>query len=281
ASLAGRGAMWSCPNPARRAQRAGRARRSRGCRCRAERRRASRPPGAPSRSPGTPSPARCCRAARCPPPSASRWGSNRGRLPARWRAPRTPRHQPRRQAPGAGLASSGERALREGVGEERPQRPAPLALRTYRDDLEVEPELGEQLAARAARRGGRVHFGGDDDAPERPRSGGHRRTYRHALGADRHAVGRALDVRPHERPPVLRLDRRPDAEPAVGAIRVLEHLARLSDQLRAHVQISFTNDVPAASGATPKYSATVAPISAKLARSPNGAGFTRGPNART
>src|SRR5207253_8749918 len=72
-----------------------------------------------------------------------------------------------------------------------------------------------------------------------------------------------------------------DPELAVGAIGVLLHLARAAHQLGAHAQTPDRNDVPAASGgATPKYSATVAPRSAKVLRSPSAAGRTRGPSAR-
>src|SRR5947209_2531854 len=130
-----------------------------------------------------PSRARRRRAATYPPRSASRSGSRRGTSPARWRAPRTPRRRPRQRATKCAPASFAERALRKRIREERAQGPASLARGADGDDLEVEPELGEQLAARAARRGGRVDLGGDHDALELSRPGGHGRTHRHPLGA--------------------------------------------------------------------------------------------------
>src|SRR5207302_10305800 len=69
---------------------------------------------------------------------------------------------------------------------------------------------------------------------------------------------------------------------AVRTVGVLLHVARAAHQLGAHAQTPERNDAPAASGeaATPKYSATVAPMSAKLLRSPSVTGRTRGPSAR-
>jgi len=64
-------------------------------------------------------------------------------------------------------------------------------------------------------------------------------------------------------------------------MRVALRRARRGDERRAHAITSPKNEVPAASGATPKYSATVAPRSAKLRRSPNATGFTRGPSTNT
>src|SRR5439155_16066847 len=108
---------------------------------------------------------------------------------------------------------------------------------------------------------------------------------RHALGADREAVGGALDVRPDEHAAVGRLERRAHPELAVRAVGVFLHVAGAAHQLGAHAQTSARNDVPAASGGggggvTPKYSATVAPRSANVLRPPRAAGRTRGPSAR-
>src|SRR5205807_1558666 len=90
-----------------------------------------------------------------------------------------------------------------------------------------------------------------------------------------------LDVRPDEHAAVGRLERRAHPEFAVRTVGVLLHVARAAHQLGAHDQIPARNDVPAASGgATPKYSATVAPMSANVLRSPSAAGRTRGPDAR-
>src|SRR5204862_6330976 len=53
-----------------------------------------------------------------------------------------------------------------------------LALRAYGDHLEVQPELGEQLPARPARRRRRLRIGGDDDPLERARPRGDGRAER-------------------------------------------------------------------------------------------------------
>src|ERR1041385_8493340 len=113
-----------------------------------------------------PSRARRRRSATSPPGSASRSDSRRGTQPERWRAPRTPQRRPRQRATKCAPASFAERALRKRIREERAQGPASLARGADGDDLEVEPELGEQLAARAARRGGGGHLGGGGDAVE-------------------------------------------------------------------------------------------------------------------
>src|SRR3989449_11274658 len=84
---------------------------------------------------------------------------------------------------------------------------------------------------------------------------------------------------PDEHAAVGRLERRAHPELAVRTVGVLLHVARAAHQLGAHEQIPARNEVPAASGgATPKYSATVAPMSAKVLRSPSAAGRTRGPS---
>src|SRR5207249_1364619 len=198
------------------------------------------------------------------------------------RDPRTPPPQlrawPRATPPGA--PSSAQARRHERIGQQRGQRPAPLALRAHCDHLEVQPELGEQLPARSAGRRRRLRVGGDDDPLERARPRGDRRAEGHPLSADRETVGRALDVAAAEYPAVHRLQRRTDPELAVGTIGALLHRARRADQLGAHAHTSFRKEVPAASRATPKYSATVAPISANVGRSPRRWARTRGPSAR-
>src|SRR5207245_2752783 len=94
------------------------------------------------------------------------------------------------------------------------------------------------------------------------------RAERHPRGADRETVGRALHVAADEHAAVRRLERRAYAEFAVRTIRLLLHRPRRPHQRGAHAQTSFRNELPAASRATPKYSATVAPRSANVARSP-------------
>src|SRR5205823_14342972 len=123
------------------------------------------------------------------------------------------------------------------------------------------------------------------DAPARTRPRAppprDRRPDRHALGADREPVRRAFDVGPHVHAAVARLERRTDAKLAVGTVGMPLDLARAAHQLRAHVRISARNDFPAASGGvTPKNSATVAPMSANVRRSPSGRARTQPPSAR-
>src|SRR4029077_1265973 len=102
----------------------------------------------------------------------------------------------------------------------------------------------------------------------------------HPLGADREPVRCALDVGPHVHAAVGRLERRADAKLAVGTVGVLLDRSRPANQLRAQVRISGRNDVPAASGATSKNSATVAPRSANVRRSPSGRARTPPPSTR-
>src|SRR2546430_284301 len=147
--------------------------------------------------------------------------------------------------------------------------------------LQVESELGEQLPAGATRRGRWLRAGRNDDALDRARPRGDGRAERHPLGADRETVGRALHVAADEHAAVRRLERRAYAEFAVRTIRLLLHRPRRPHQRGAHAQTSFRNELPAASRATPKYSATVAPRSANVARSPRPRARTRGPSANT
>src|ERR1041384_1877354 len=84
---------------------------------------------------------------------------------------------------------------------------------------------------------------------------------------------------------VIGFDRRSYMEVTVGRISVLHALACAPYQLRAHAptsaRISRKNDRPAARAGTPKYSATVAPRSAKLLRSPKATARIFGPSTST
>src|SRR5207302_211188 len=110
---------------------------------------------------------------------------------------------------------------------------------------------------RIARDAGREHRIHDVDFAAGTAPGAH--PERHPLGADRETVGRALHVAADEHAAVRRLERRAYAEFAVRTIRLLLHRPRRPHQRGAHAQTSFRKELPAASRATPKYSATVAP----------------------
>src|SRR5476651_2221303 len=109
---------------------------------------------------------------------------------------------------------------------------APFFLDEVRElNLEVAAELPEDLAARAARRRRRSRVGDDRDAREHAVPLGDRLEHRDALGADRQAVRRVLDVAAGDHRPVAGLERRADLEMREGRVRVLARAARGADQV--------------------------------------------------
>ena len=98
-------------------------------------------------------------------------------------------------------------------------------------DLEVAAELPENLTAGAARRRRRFGVGDDRDAREDAVAFRQRLEHRDALGADRQAVGRVLDVAAGDDRAVAGLERRADLEVREGGVGVLAGAARGGDQI--------------------------------------------------
>ena len=88
-------------------------------------------------------------------------------------------------------------------------------------DFDVAGKLPQDLPARAARRRRVCRVGDDGDAAKVAMAVGQRLEHRHALGADRQAVGGVLDVAAGDDRAVRRLERRADLEARVVGHRVL------------------------------------------------------------
>lgn len=117
----------------------------------------------------------------------------------------------------------------------------------------MDPELRQDLSARAAGSDRRRGLAGDRHRPKASRTGGDRRRHGVALRAHRQPVGRILDVAPGEDPAVVVEDGGADLEPRVGGVGVAPHLEGGARQLvepvrcRSHLNI-IDGKGPAAPG---------------------------------
>ena len=109
-------------------------------------------------------------------------------------------------------------ALREqaSVERNRQQRAEAMTSRLVSEvrenDLQVPAELPQDLAARPARRRGRIRIGDDGDPREGAMALGQRFEHGHTFRANGQAVGRVLDVAAGDDRPVGALERGADPE---------------------------------------------------------------------